>query len=99
ISPPNRASHQIPPPGFASVQNNPNRFNQGQGNFFNQMKAMTTRSGLAYEGLSIPTESPLEKIDEQNTKEILDKEQINSSGSTAQVQPPVVQIPNPKPDV
>nr|GEV54947.1 DNA-directed DNA polymerase [Tanacetum cinerariifolium] len=31
VSPPNRASHQIPPPGFAPVQNNPNRFNQGQG--------------------------------------------------------------------
>nr|GEX99747.1 reverse transcriptase domain-containing protein [Tanacetum cinerariifolium] len=25
VSPPNRASHQIPPPGFASVQNNPYR--------------------------------------------------------------------------
>nr|GEX26592.1 reverse transcriptase domain-containing protein [Tanacetum cinerariifolium] len=36
VSPPNRASHQIPSPGFASVQNNPNRFNQGQGNYFNQ---------------------------------------------------------------
>nr|GFA18449.1 hypothetical protein [Tanacetum cinerariifolium] len=38
VSPPNRASHQIPPPGFAPVQNNPNRFNQnqGQGNYFNQ---------------------------------------------------------------
>nr|GEZ01509.1 hypothetical protein [Tanacetum cinerariifolium] len=36
VSPPNRASHQIPPPGFATVQNNPNRFNQGQGNYFNQ---------------------------------------------------------------
>nr|GEV60863.1 reverse transcriptase domain-containing protein [Tanacetum cinerariifolium] len=31
VSPPNRASHQIPPPGFALVQNNPNRFNQNQG--------------------------------------------------------------------
>nr|GEU70827.1 reverse transcriptase domain-containing protein [Tanacetum cinerariifolium] len=30
VSPPNRASHQIPPPGFAPVQNNPNRFNQNQ---------------------------------------------------------------------
>nr|GFC25199.1 reverse transcriptase domain-containing protein [Tanacetum cinerariifolium] len=30
VSPPNRASHQIPPPGFALVQNNPNRFNQNQ---------------------------------------------------------------------
>nr|GFA01171.1 reverse transcriptase domain-containing protein [Tanacetum cinerariifolium] len=38
VSPPNRASHQIPPPGFASVQDNPNRFNQGQGNYFNQAK-------------------------------------------------------------
>nr|GEX75103.1 reverse transcriptase domain-containing protein [Tanacetum cinerariifolium] len=26
VSPPNRASHQIPPPGFALVQNNPNSF-------------------------------------------------------------------------
>nr|GEW10129.1 reverse transcriptase domain-containing protein [Tanacetum cinerariifolium] len=47
---PNRASHQIPPPSFAPVQNNPNR-----------MKAVTTRSGLAYEGPPIPTNSPLEK--------------------------------------
>nr|GFA65478.1 DNA-directed DNA polymerase [Tanacetum cinerariifolium] len=52
------------------------------------MKAVTTCSGLAYEGPSIPTESPLEKVDEQNTEEILDKEHSNSSGSTAQVQPP-----------
>nr|GEX16185.1 reverse transcriptase domain-containing protein [Tanacetum cinerariifolium] len=36
VSPPNRASHQIPPPGFALVKNNPNRFNQGQENYFNQ---------------------------------------------------------------
>nr|GEY09726.1 reverse transcriptase domain-containing protein [Tanacetum cinerariifolium] len=36
VSPPNRASHQIPPPGLASVQNNPIRFNQRQGNYFNQ---------------------------------------------------------------
>nr|GFA21393.1 hypothetical protein [Tanacetum cinerariifolium]GFA21397.1 hypothetical protein [Tanacetum cinerariifolium] len=36
LSLPNRASDQIPPPGFAPVQNNSNRFNQGQGNYFNQ---------------------------------------------------------------
>nr|GEV78285.1 hypothetical protein [Tanacetum cinerariifolium] len=38
VSLPNRVSHQIPPPGFSLVQNNPNRFNQnqGQGNYFNQ---------------------------------------------------------------
>nr|GEY04775.1 reverse transcriptase domain-containing protein [Tanacetum cinerariifolium] len=223
VSSPNRASHQIPPPGFAPVQNNLNRFNQGQGNYFNQannfnqgnnfrrsnfqnnqgyraqmnnasnflnqgfqnqpfsvpnnqippivpnefssyiklneiaiksmqnqinvlrgdfrkpeenlrrnlnddmrnilssffqnqpstsgtlpsntipnpkgeMKAVTTRSGLIYEGPSIPTESPLEKVDEQNTKEILDKEHSNSPRSTAKVQPLVVPISIPEPD-
>nr|GEZ64987.1 reverse transcriptase domain-containing protein [Tanacetum cinerariifolium] len=223
VSPPYRVTHQIPPPGFASVQNNPNRFkqNQGQGNYFNQannfnqgnnfrgnnfqnnqgyraqmnnvlnfqnqsfqnqpfsvpnnqippnelsnyiksneiaiktkqsqinvyrsdfskqeenlrkdlnddmrnilrsffqnqpstsgtlpsntipnpkgeIKAVTTRSGLAYEGPSIPTKSPLEKVDEQNAEEILDKEHSNSLGSTAQVQPPFVPISIPEPDV
>nr|GFA51657.1 reverse transcriptase domain-containing protein [Tanacetum cinerariifolium] len=64
-----------------------------------EMKAVTTRSGLAYEGPSIPTESPLEKVDEQNTEEILDKEHSNSSGSTAQVQPSVVPISILEPDV
>nr|GEV78304.1 hypothetical protein [Tanacetum cinerariifolium] len=64
-----------------------------------EMKAVTTRSGLAYKGPSIPTESPHEKVDEQNTEEILDKEHSNSSGSTAQVQPPVVPISILKPDV
>nr|GEV40209.1 reverse transcriptase domain-containing protein [Tanacetum cinerariifolium] len=53
----------------------------------------------AYEGPSIPTNSPLEKVDEQNTKEIMDKEQSNCPGSTAQVQPPVVPISILKPDV
>nr|GEU84225.1 reverse transcriptase domain-containing protein [Tanacetum cinerariifolium] len=104
VSLPNRASHQIPPPGFTPVQNNPNSFFQNQPstlgtlpsntipNSKGEMKAITTRSGLAYEGPSIPTESPLEKVDEQITKEILDKEHSNSLGSTAQVQPPVVPI-------
>nr|GFD06736.1 reverse transcriptase domain-containing protein [Tanacetum cinerariifolium] len=48
-----------------------------------EMKAVTTSSGLSYEGPSIPTESPLEKVDEQNAKEIMDQEHSNSSGSTA----------------
>nr|GEV32594.1 hypothetical protein [Tanacetum cinerariifolium] len=176
VSPPNRASHQIPPPGFAPVQNNSNRLNQNQvpnnhippsvpnefssytksikiaikamqnqinvlrGDFNKQeenhrrnlnddvrnilssffqnqpstsgtlpsntipnpkgeMKAVTTRNGLAYEGPSIPTESPLEKVDEQNIKEILDKEHSNSSGSIAQVQPLIVPISILEPDV
>nr|GEW76450.1 hypothetical protein [Tanacetum cinerariifolium] len=98
---PNQASHQIPPPGFAPVQKNPNRgdFNKQEDNlrrnlnndmrtilesfFQNQtstlgtlpsntmpnpkgeMKAVTNRSGLAYEGPSIPTNSPLEMLPEK----------------------------------
>nr|GEV87465.1 reverse transcriptase domain-containing protein [Tanacetum cinerariifolium] len=57
-----------------------------------EMKAVTTRSGLAYEGPSIPPNSPLEKVVEQNTKEIMDKEHSNCPGSTAQVQPLIILI-------
>nr|GEX12128.1 reverse transcriptase domain-containing protein [Tanacetum cinerariifolium] len=64
-----------------------------------EMKAVTTCSGLAYEGPSIPTNFPLEKVDEKNTKEITDKEHSNCPGSTAQVQPSVVPISIPEPDV
>nr|GEY88118.1 reverse transcriptase domain-containing protein [Tanacetum cinerariifolium]GEY88563.1 reverse transcriptase domain-containing protein [Tanacetum cinerariifolium] len=64
-----------------------------------EMKVVTTHSGLAYEGQSIPTSSPLEKVDEQNTEEMTDKEHSNCPGSTAQVQPPVVPISIPEPDV
>nr|GEY61176.1 reverse transcriptase domain-containing protein [Tanacetum cinerariifolium] len=39
-----------------------------------EMKAVTTRSGLAYEGPSIPTESPLEKVDAQNTSILIVQE-------------------------
>nr|GEV88009.1 reverse transcriptase domain-containing protein [Tanacetum cinerariifolium] len=107
VSPANRASHQISPPAFAPVQNNPKRFNQNQGTLLSntvpnpkgKMKVVTTRGGLAYEGPSIPTEYPLEKVDEQNTKEILDKDHSNSSRSTTQVQPLVVPISIPEPDV
>nr|GEV85608.1 DNA-directed DNA polymerase [Tanacetum cinerariifolium] len=143
-SPPNRASHQILPPGFTPVQNNPNSmgnqinvlmgdFNKREenlrrnlnndmrsilGSFFQnqastsgtlpsntvpnlkgEMKAVTTRSGLAYEGPSIPTNSPLEKIVEQNTEETTNKEHFNCPGSTAQVQPLVVLISILEPNV
>nr|GEZ36928.1 reverse transcriptase domain-containing protein [Tanacetum cinerariifolium] len=57
-----------------------------------EMKAVTTRSGLAYEGPSIPTNSPLEKVVEQNTKETTDKEHSNCQGSTTHIQPLVVPI-------
>nr|GEV69090.1 reverse transcriptase domain-containing protein [Tanacetum cinerariifolium] len=58
-----------------------------------EMKAVTTRSGLAYKGPLIPTNSTLEKVVAQETKDTTDKEQPNCQGSTAHIQPPVV--PNP----
>nr|GEZ52660.1 DNA-directed DNA polymerase [Tanacetum cinerariifolium] len=133
VSPPNRASHQIPPPGFAQINVLRGDFNKQEenlkrnlnndmrsilGSFFqNQaltlgtlpsnivpnpkgdMKVVTTHSGLAYEGPSIPTNSPLEKVVKQNTEETTDKEHSNCPGSTAQVQPSVVPIFILEPDV
>nr|GEV55891.1 reverse transcriptase domain-containing protein [Tanacetum cinerariifolium] len=124
VSPPNRASNQMPPPGFAPVQNKQNQgnnFNRGnnfQRSFFQnqastlgtlpsntvpnpkgEMKAVTTRSGLAYEGPSIPTNSPLEKVVERETEETMEKEQHNCQGSTTHIQPLVVPTPIPEPDV
>nr|GEV09295.1 DNA-directed DNA polymerase [Tanacetum cinerariifolium] len=95
VSPPNRASHRIPPPGFALINVLRGDFNKQEENFRRnlnnymrsilesffqnqastsgtllsnivsnpkgEMKAVTTRSGLAYEGPLIPTNSPLEK--------------------------------------
>nr|GEX83252.1 reverse transcriptase domain-containing protein [Tanacetum cinerariifolium] len=88
VSPLNRANHQIPPPDFALVQNNPNSNNVP--NPKGEMKAVTTRSGLAYEGPSIPTNSPIEKVVERDTKESTDKEHSNCQGSTAHIQPTFV---------
>nr|GFA00883.1 reverse transcriptase domain-containing protein [Tanacetum cinerariifolium] len=52
-----------------------------------EMKAVTTRSGLAYEGPLISTNSPLEKVDDQNTEEILDKEHSNCPGNALLLMP------------
>nr|GFA34867.1 reverse transcriptase domain-containing protein [Tanacetum cinerariifolium] len=62
-----------------------------------EMKVVTTRGCLAYEGPSIPTNSPLEKVDEQNTEEIMDKEHPNCLRSTAQanLQLCLFKFPNP----
>ncbi|GJT56178.1 reverse transcriptase domain-containing protein [Tanacetum coccineum] len=61
-----------------------------------EMKAITTRSGVAYEGPSIPT---LKMVVERETEETTDKEQINFQGSTAQIPPPVIPISILEPDV
>ncbi|GJS68882.1 reverse transcriptase domain-containing protein [Tanacetum coccineum] len=72
------------------------------------VKSITTRSGVAYDGPTIPpTLSPLPKEVERETEATKDKVQSTSSESTAHVQPLVVQVsisepevapkPNPKP--
>nr|GEV57648.1 reverse transcriptase domain-containing protein [Tanacetum cinerariifolium] len=58
-----------------------------------EIKAITTRSGVAYEGPSIPTNPSIKKVVKRETKEITDKEQTNFQGSTAHIQPPVTPIP------
>nr|GFA23472.1 reverse transcriptase domain-containing protein [Tanacetum cinerariifolium] len=50
-----------------------------------EIKAITTRSGVAYEGPLIPTPK---KVVERETEETTDKEQTNFRRSTAHIQPP-----------
>ncbi|GKB64514.1 reverse transcriptase domain-containing protein [Tanacetum coccineum] len=63
------------------------------------MKAITTRSGVAYEGPSNPTNPSLKKVVERETEETTDKEQSNFEGSTTQIPPPVTPISISEPDV
>ncbi|GKE38910.1 reverse transcriptase domain-containing protein, partial [Tanacetum coccineum] len=64
------------------------------------VKAITTLSGVAYDGPTIPpTPSPLPKEVERETEATKDKVQNTSLGSTAHVQPSVVQNPIPEPEV
>ncbi|GJS39889.1 reverse transcriptase domain-containing protein, partial [Tanacetum coccineum] len=64
------------------------------------VKAITTRSGVAYDGPSIPpTPSPLPKEVECETEATKDKVQSISLESTTHVQPPVVQDPILEPEV
>ncbi|GKF32654.1 hypothetical protein Tco_0102452 [Tanacetum coccineum] len=64
------------------------------------VKAITTRSGVAYDGpMILPTPSPLLKELERETEATKDKVQSTSSESTAHGQPPVVQIPIPELEV
>ncbi|GJV91001.1 hypothetical protein Tco_1538814 [Tanacetum coccineum] len=55
-----------------------------------EMKAITTRSGVAYEGPSNPTKPSPKKVVERETEEITDEEQNDFQGSTAQIPPPVI---------
>nr|GEX08887.1 hypothetical protein [Tanacetum cinerariifolium] len=68
-------------------------------NLKGEMKAVITRSGLAYTGPLIPTNSSSEKIVERETEETTDKEQHNCQESIAHIQPLVVSTPIPEPVV
>ncbi|GJW08780.1 hypothetical protein Tco_1571203 [Tanacetum coccineum] len=98
VNPPNRVSNQMAPPGFAPVQNNGQNSNTIP-NPKGEMKAITTRSGVAYEGPSIPTNPSHKKAVERETKETTNKEQTNFQGSTAHIPPPVNPILILEPDV
>ncbi|GKD83861.1 hypothetical protein Tco_1350700, partial [Tanacetum coccineum] len=67
------------------------------------LKGITTRSGVAYQGPTIPTTSSPPKVVECETEVTKDKVLPTNNGSTKDVQPPVVQVqhqvPNSKPVV
>ncbi|GJU49539.1 reverse transcriptase domain-containing protein [Tanacetum coccineum] len=64
------------------------------------LKAITTRSGVSFDGpMSPPTSSPLSKEVEREPEATKDKVQTTSLGSITYTQPPVVQVPIPEPDV
>ncbi|GJV75280.1 reverse transcriptase domain-containing protein [Tanacetum coccineum] len=67
------------------------------------LKGITTRSGVAYQGPTIPTTSSSPKVVEHETEVTKDTVPPTNNGSTKDVQPPVVQIetqvPNSEPVV
>ncbi|GKC80243.1 reverse transcriptase domain-containing protein [Tanacetum coccineum] len=63
------------------------------------LKAITTRRGVSYDGPTIPsTSSSLTKEMKREPEATKDKVQTTNLGSTTHVQPPVVQVPIPEPD-
>ncbi|GJR14455.1 ribonuclease H-like domain, reverse transcriptase, RNA-dependent DNA polymerase [Tanacetum coccineum] len=67
------------------------------------LKGITTRSGIDYQGPTIPTTSSLPKVVERETEVTKDTVLPTNNGSTKDVQPPVVQdqpqVPNSEPVV
>nr|GEW60922.1 reverse transcriptase domain-containing protein [Tanacetum cinerariifolium] len=62
------------------------------------LKGITTQSGNAYKGPTIPTISSLPKVVERETKVTKDTVPPTNNRSTKDVQPPVIQIKNPIPN-
>nr|GFC85098.1 reverse transcriptase domain-containing protein [Tanacetum cinerariifolium] len=60
-----------------------------------EMKVITTRSGVAYDGPSIPINPSPKKVVERETEETTDKVQTTFQGSTAHIQPSVTLILEP----
>ncbi|GKB78457.1 reverse transcriptase domain-containing protein [Tanacetum coccineum] len=56
------------------------------------LKGITTRSGVAYQGPTIPTTSSSPKVLERKTEVTKDTMLPTNNGSTKDVQPPVVQV-------
>ncbi|GKC96415.1 reverse transcriptase domain-containing protein, partial [Tanacetum coccineum] len=85
---------QQSPPSSGSLPSNTIANSRGD------LKAITTRSGVSYDEPTIPTtSSPLPKEVEREPEATKDKVQTTNLGSTAHVQPLVVQFPIPEPDV
>ncbi|GJT59202.1 hypothetical protein Tco_1002735 [Tanacetum coccineum] len=95
VNSPNRVSNQMTPPASTSGTLPSNTIPNPKG----EMKAITTRSGVAYEGPSIPTNLYPKKVVERETKETMDKEKSNFQGSTAHIPPSVNPILILEPDV
>ncbi|GJR53620.1 hypothetical protein Tco_1404141 [Tanacetum coccineum] len=64
-----------------------------------KIKAINTRSSVAYEGPSIQAKPSLKEVVELETEEITDEEHINFQGSTAQIPPPVISKPILEPEI
>ncbi|GKD88870.1 hypothetical protein Tco_1364377 [Tanacetum coccineum] len=56
------------------------------------LKGITTRSGVAYQGPTIPTTSAPPKVVERETEATKDTMPPTNNGSTKDVQPPIVQV-------
>ncbi|GJZ40336.1 reverse transcriptase domain-containing protein, partial [Tanacetum coccineum] len=89
---PQSVANQIRPPGFAqpNVQNNQTRYNQATplSNPRGDLKAITTRSGISYDGPPVP---PLPKVVEWEPEVT----KVTVQPSTENIQPLVVQIQAP----
>ncbi|GJW93977.1 hypothetical protein Tco_0173649 [Tanacetum coccineum] len=91
-------ANQIRPPGSGTLPSNTIT------NPKVDLKGITTRSGVAYQGPTIPTtSSSLPKVVERETEVTKDTVPPTNNGSTKDVQPPVVQVqpqvPNSEPVV